>query len=335
MRGQDRDASTPRSRRHKEERCPRLRPAVCATAGAGRPVRPRWRSGAPSACAAVAANGTFFRNALDSCERLMRTPSRASISARSRGIVQLRRSATGCSSNGVATRNAVSLFTGIGPGATLAFSAAISPPAKSLRQSRTVSSRTPNASAMCGLVQPASVNSTARALSASPRSREPASVVRAARCSSVAVSGDFPAMSYTCESVPETNQNHIRWSTYRIFAQPVTLPRSPGEYTPHATAAAPAPRRPPKPSQPWRRPGLDANLVVRILVFAGRRSDAGTCAERSPIVGTAGDGEGRLADQRVNSGVRRDRAEQQREDKQAAHVGNLPRRSINPKGEPR
>ena len=31
----------------------------------------------------------FFRNALDNCERLMRTPSRASISARRRGIVQL------------------------------------------------------------------------------------------------------------------------------------------------------------------------------------------------------------------------------------------------------
>ena len=42
----------------------------------------------------------FFRNALDSCERLMRTPSRASISARRRGIVQLRRSATGCFQQG-------------------------------------------------------------------------------------------------------------------------------------------------------------------------------------------------------------------------------------------
>ena len=42
----------------------------------------------------------FFRNALDSCERLMRTPSRASISARRRAIVQLRRSATGSSSKG-------------------------------------------------------------------------------------------------------------------------------------------------------------------------------------------------------------------------------------------
>src|SRR5271157_1971854 len=43
----------------REEQCPRLRPAVCAIAGAGRSVRPRRRSGVPSACAAVAANGTF------------------------------------------------------------------------------------------------------------------------------------------------------------------------------------------------------------------------------------------------------------------------------------
>src|ERR1700676_5220151 len=42
----------------------------------------------------------FFRNALDSCERLIRTPSRASISARRRAIVQLVLSATGSSSNG-------------------------------------------------------------------------------------------------------------------------------------------------------------------------------------------------------------------------------------------
>ena len=53
----------------------------------------------------------------------MRAPSRASISARRRGIVQLRRSATGSSSKGVAA----SLFTGGGPGAMLAFSAAMPP----------------------------------------------------------------------------------------------------------------------------------------------------------------------------------------------------------------
>ena len=51
----------------------------------------------------------------------MLTPSRASISARRRAIVQLGRLATGSSSNGVTTRKAVSLFTGGGPGATLAF----------------------------------------------------------------------------------------------------------------------------------------------------------------------------------------------------------------------
>ena len=59
---------------------------------------------------------------------------------------------------GVTTRKAASLFTGGGPGATLAFSAATPPRTKSLRHRRTVSSRTPNASAMRGLVQPASVS---------------------------------------------------------------------------------------------------------------------------------------------------------------------------------
>ena len=139
----------------------------------------------------------FFRKALDSWERLMRTPSRASISARRRGIVQLRRSATGSSSKGVTTRKAASLFTGGGPGAMLAFSAVTPPAVKSLRHRRTVSSRTPNASAILELVQPASVKSTARARSASPRSRESPRANRPARCSSLAVTGDFPAMPST------------------------------------------------------------------------------------------------------------------------------------------
>ena len=174
IRGRDRDASMLRSRRRRAERCRLLRPAVCAVTDAGRSDPPRSLSGVLSACAEAASAGTFFRKALDSCERLMRTPSRASISARMRGIVQLGRSATGCSSRGVTTRNAASLFTGAGPGATLAFSASTPPLAKSLRHRRTVSSRTANASAILGLVQPASVSSTARARSASPRSREPA-----------------------------------------------------------------------------------------------------------------------------------------------------------------
>jgi hypothetical protein len=52
---------------------------------------------------------------------------------------------------GSATRKAASLFTGAGPGATAAFSASTPPLMKSLlkslRHSRTASSRTPNASA--------------------------------------------------------------------------------------------------------------------------------------------------------------------------------------------
>jgi hypothetical protein len=81
----------------------------------------------------------FLRNTLDNCEWLMRTPSRASISLRSRGMVQLGRSATGSANNGRATRNAASLFTGAGPGATLAVSVSTPPCMKSLRHSRTVS----------------------------------------------------------------------------------------------------------------------------------------------------------------------------------------------------
>jgi hypothetical protein len=145
----------------------------------------------------------------------MRTPSRASISTRRRGIVQFGRLATGSSSNGTTTRKAVSLFTGDGPGATLAFNASVPPRLKSLRQSRTVSSRTLNASAMLGLVQPESVSRMARALSASPRSREPARAVRAARWSSLAEIGDLPLTPHLCESMPIANRTPIRWSSWR------------------------------------------------------------------------------------------------------------------------
>ena len=69
----------------------------------------------------------FFRSALDSCDLRILTPSRASISVMRRGIVQLGRSATGASSRGVTTRSAASVFTGAGPGATLAFNASTPP----------------------------------------------------------------------------------------------------------------------------------------------------------------------------------------------------------------
>src|SRR5271165_1275700 len=148
----------------------------------------------------------FFRNALDNCDRLMLTPSRVSISARRRAIVQFGRSATGSSSKGVTMRNAAALFTGGGPGATLAFNASTPPLPKSLRHSRTVSSRTPKASAIRGLVQPESVSSTARARSASPRSRDPARAARATRCSSLATIGDLSPMPSSPESRMAANR---------------------------------------------------------------------------------------------------------------------------------
>ena len=150
----------------------------------------------------------FFRSALDNCERLMLTPSRASISARNRGIVQLGRSATGSMSKGVATRSAAALFTGAGPEATVAFSASTPARMKSLRHRRTVSSRTPNASEMRPLVQPASVSKIARARSASPRSRELASKSSSERCAPVAKRGDFPVMSSQMFDTPVESARH-------------------------------------------------------------------------------------------------------------------------------
>ena len=135
----------------------------------------------------------FFRNALDNCDLPILTPSRASISAMRRGIVQLGRSATGASSRGATTRSAASVFTGGGPGATVAFNASTPPRANSLRQRRTVSSRTLKASAMRGLVHPDNVSNIARARSASPRPREWANVSSALRCWSPAVTRDLPA----------------------------------------------------------------------------------------------------------------------------------------------
>src|ERR1700691_1914109 len=114
----------------------------------------------------------FFRSALDSCDLPILTPSRASISVMRRGIVQFGRSAAGASSRGATTRSAASVFTGGGPGATVAFNASTPPRANSLRQRRTVSSRTLKASAMRGLVHPDNVSNIARARSASPRLRE-------------------------------------------------------------------------------------------------------------------------------------------------------------------
>src|SRR3954451_23807755 len=131
-----------------------------------------------------------WRSTTDSREGEMRTPERVSISSARRGSVQFGRSATGADRTSSATAKAHSALTGAGPGATDVFSASTPPVMKVLRQKRTVSSRTPNASAIWPLVQPKRVSTIARARSASPRSRERLSAIRARLCSLVAATGD-------------------------------------------------------------------------------------------------------------------------------------------------
>src|SRR3954467_75709 len=121
----------------------------------------------------------FFRSTTESREREMRTPARVSISSARRGSVQFGRSATGPDRTSSATARAHSALTGAGPGATDVFRASMPPVMKALRQNRTVSSRTPKASAIWPLVQPNRVSKIARARSASPRSRDRLSAIRA------------------------------------------------------------------------------------------------------------------------------------------------------------
>src|SRR3954454_23738508 len=121
----------------------------------------------------------FFRSTTESREREMRTPARVSISSARRGSVQFGRSATGPDRTSSATARARSALTGAGPGATDVFRASMPPVMKALRQKRTVSSRTPKAWAIWPLVQPDRVSKIARARSASPRSRERLSAIRA------------------------------------------------------------------------------------------------------------------------------------------------------------
>src|SRR3954467_2112713 len=140
------------------------------------------------------AEAPFFLSTTDSREREMRTPARVSISSANRGSVQFGRSATGADRTSSATARARSALTGAGPGATDVFSASSPPVMKALRQNRTVSSRTPKASAIWRLVQPDRVSKIARARSASPRSREWLRATSADRCSGSAVTGDLPAI---------------------------------------------------------------------------------------------------------------------------------------------
>src|SRR5215211_2956454 len=136
----------------------------------------------------------LWRSTTDSRERERRTPARLSISSARRGSVQFGRSPTGQDRTSSATTNARSALTGAGPGAIDFFRASIPPVMKALRQTRTVSSRTPKAWAIWALVQPDRVSTIARARSASPRSREWLRASSPCLCSSSTVTGDLPAM---------------------------------------------------------------------------------------------------------------------------------------------
>src|SRR5215213_7746119 len=136
----------------------------------------------------------FWRSTTDSREGEMRRPARLSISSARRGSVQFGRSPTGLDKTSSATASARSALTGADPGAIDFFRASIPPAVKALRQNRTVSSRTPKASAIWLLVQPERVSTIARARSASPRSRAWLRATSSCLCSSSAVTEDLPAM---------------------------------------------------------------------------------------------------------------------------------------------
>src|SRR4051812_30937117 len=154
----------------------------------------------------------FWRSTTDSREGEMRTPARVSISSAKRGSVQFGRSATGPDRTSSATASARSALTGVGPGATDVFSASTPPVMKVLRQTRTVSSRTPKASAIRPLVQPERVSKIARARSASPRSRERLSAIRARLWPSVAARGDLPAMIPVSNQINQRNHGPHPWA---------------------------------------------------------------------------------------------------------------------------
>ena len=196
----------------REEQCRPLRPAVCAIAGAGPPAPPRFPSDVPSACAGAAASGTFFSQRLGQLRTAdAHALARFDLGAKANGSSSCAGRPQVLPARG--WRRARRLHSSPEAGPVRCWSSA----PRHRRRRRRCATRepylraTPNASAILGLVQPASVNSTARARSASPRSRESARANRPARCSSL-VTGDFPAMPDTLRiSAGPNRKKPIRW----------------------------------------------------------------------------------------------------------------------------
>jgi hypothetical protein len=133
------------------------------------------------------------------------TPVRRLISAESRGSVQFDRSATGAERSSSATASAACAFTAGRPDAVREASPSTLSRMKVERQSRTTSSRTPNAAPMRALVQPSNVSKINRARSASARSRDAANSARASFCSCDATTEDRPDMTLSVT----TNQQRL------------------------------------------------------------------------------------------------------------------------------
>ena len=127
----------------------------------------------------------FLRSTTESREREIRIPPRCSISAAKRRNVQFVRFATGTDKTSSATASAASALTGDAPGGLCVRRPATPPCMNVIRHRRTVSSRTPKASPIRPLDQPAKVSKMARARSASPRSCEPANSCNCAWLSAV------------------------------------------------------------------------------------------------------------------------------------------------------
>lgn len=151
---------------------------------------------ASKAVAGPSPSVAVFFSALLSCDFEMETSARRVISACRRGNVQFARSATGAVNTDAATPAAASLLTLSRPGRALARRPSTPLSANQLRHRRTLSGVTPNARAICPLVQPLIDNTTARARSASSRRSDRASACNASTCSAVETTRGRPAMTH-------------------------------------------------------------------------------------------------------------------------------------------
>ena len=165
-----------------------------------------------------AGKAPFLRSTTDSRDREIRWPVRRSISAESRGSVQLVRFSTGTAKSSRATARAASALTGERPGARWRAIAAKPSRIKAERQPRTVSSRTRKASPIAALVQPVSDKRIPRARSASSRSEDPASCSKPSYCSAVTRNGDLPAMIQPPNQRQTVNHQSIPLANHRTFA---------------------------------------------------------------------------------------------------------------------